>query len=66
MLIRGVGVDSIGRAGGLIVLWNEVNFEVWSCITNNRCIILEGELQNPKRSMVFCNVYAANVEQERK
>jgi hypothetical protein len=36
------------------------------CITNNRCIIILVMLRKSKKHMVFCNVYAASVETERR
>ncbi|KAK3198971.1 hypothetical protein Dsin_022386 [Dipteronia sinensis] len=65
-LLRGVGVNAKGKAGGLISLWNETRFEVSSCISSKRFIILVGNLLKEKRKVVFCNVYVANLESERK
>lgn len=53
MLTRGVEVEVEGSAGGLISLWNKDRFEAKACITSKRCI-------------VFCNVYALNLENERR
>ncbi|KAK3226982.1 hypothetical protein Dsin_006844 [Dipteronia sinensis] len=66
VLPRGIGVESIGTAVGLISLWNEDLFSVKACISNNRCIILSGVLVKLNKEVVFCNVYAANNESERK
>ncbi|KAK3194729.1 hypothetical protein Dsin_026039 [Dipteronia sinensis] len=41
-LNRGLGVDAIGRAGGLITMWNDSLFVTKACIKNDRCIILAG------------------------
>jgi exonuclease III len=63
LLTKGVGLDANGSAGGLIV--NEDLFEVKACISNDRCIILVGLIIKLRREVVFCNVYAANNENER-
>ncbi|KAK2655357.1 hypothetical protein Ddye_008409 [Dipteronia dyeriana] len=65
-VIRRLGVEAAGSAGGIITLWNEDVFSVNACISNDRCIIVSGELRKLKKEVVFCNVYAANVERERK
>lgn len=57
---------ALGSADALITLWNEKGFSVKSCISNERCIIVLGELTKVKQEVVFCNVYATNVESERK
>ncbi|KAK2659183.1 hypothetical protein Ddye_005716 [Dipteronia dyeriana] len=61
-----VRVESEGASGGLISLWNEDLFSVEACITSKRCIILVEELRVLKKKVIFCNVYASNVEIERK
>ncbi|KAK3225982.1 hypothetical protein Dsin_005844 [Dipteronia sinensis] len=66
VLTRGVGVNAIGSARGLLSLWNEYLFLVKACIPNQRCIILAGELLKIRMDVAFCNVYVANVESERK
>ncbi|KAK3199675.1 hypothetical protein Dsin_023090 [Dipteronia sinensis] len=66
MLTRGIGVESRGSAGGLITLWDGDLFEAQACISNDRCIIVSGMLLRLKKYVVFCNVYAANKEPERK
>ncbi|KAK2648435.1 hypothetical protein Ddye_015924 [Dipteronia dyeriana] len=43
-LLKGVGVEANGAAGGVITLWNEDSLGVMSCIYNNQCIILAGIL----------------------
>ncbi|KAK2665224.1 hypothetical protein Ddye_003798 [Dipteronia dyeriana] len=63
---RGVGLESIGSLGGLIVLWNDNLFKVVSCISSQNCIILAGEVVSLKKTMVFSNVYAPNVEGDQK
>ncbi|KAK2634027.1 hypothetical protein Ddye_028819 [Dipteronia dyeriana] len=65
LLTKGVRVDANGLAGGLVTLWNEVFFEVKTCITNEICIILSGMLTKLMREVVYCNVYGANYENER-
>ncbi|KAK3199960.1 hypothetical protein Dsin_023375 [Dipteronia sinensis] len=65
-LTRWIGVAAEGASSGLITQWNKDFFCVNSCISSNRTIILEGELTRIKKKMVFCNIYAANVENERK
>ncbi|KAK3229609.1 hypothetical protein Dsin_001490 [Dipteronia sinensis] len=66
ILNRGVGVEAVGSAGGLIILWNDEEFKCISCITNDLCIILMGELISVKKKQaVFCNIYEPNVERER-
>ncbi|KAK3199060.1 hypothetical protein Dsin_022475 [Dipteronia sinensis] len=65
LLTKGIGVDSVGAAGGVITLWNENCFEVKSCISNERCIIVAGVIISTKKEMVFCTLYAANIESER-
>ncbi|KAK0607568.1 hypothetical protein LWI29_016836 [Acer saccharum] len=65
-LSRGVGVEADRSAGGLITLWNEELFSVKSCITTSRSIILIGALVGVQQEVTFCNVYAANIEGERK
>ena len=53
LLSRGVGGNAISSAGGLITLWNEELFKV-------------KELVRLKNEMIFCNVYAPNVEAKRR
>lgn len=36
------------------------------CIPSKRCIFLVGELISLKKDMIWCYVYAANVESERR
>lgn len=48
----------------MITLWNEDCFSVKACINNQRCISVAGELVQTKNLVVFCNMYAANVERE--
>ncbi|KAK3224606.1 hypothetical protein Dsin_004468 [Dipteronia sinensis] len=64
-LTRGLGVESVGSAGGLITLWNEDLFIAKACIKNSRCIIITGELVKFSKDVAFCNVYASNVESDR-
>ncbi|KAK2640371.1 hypothetical protein Ddye_028166 [Dipteronia dyeriana] len=66
VLTKGVGVEVEWSAGGLISLWDENLFTVVSCVTNNRSIILVGELLSVKKYVAFCNVYTPNLEYERK
>ncbi|KAK3175726.1 hypothetical protein Dsin_032613 [Dipteronia sinensis] len=66
VLNRGMGVEAEGASGGLLSLWNEDLFEVKLCILNRRCIILGGVLMAIKKEVVFCNVYGACIENERK
>ncbi|KAK3224468.1 hypothetical protein Dsin_011493 [Dipteronia sinensis] len=65
LLTKGVGVEAIGKAGGLVSLWNTELFNCKACISNERCIILMGELTNLKQDAVFYNVYAPNFEADR-
>ncbi|KAK2652972.1 hypothetical protein Ddye_012828 [Dipteronia dyeriana] len=65
LLTKGVGVDLISSAGGLLSLWDDEVFAVSNCITNDRCIIVSGMLLKIKKEVRFCNVYAANKEEER-
>ncbi|KAK2640393.1 hypothetical protein Ddye_028188 [Dipteronia dyeriana] len=66
LLTRGIGIEEVGYAGGLIIMWNEDIFSVKACVSNSRCIIVARELLRIMKEVVFCNVYAANVENERK
>ncbi|KAK3221691.1 hypothetical protein Dsin_008716 [Dipteronia sinensis] len=66
LLTRGIGVEAEGVSGGLISLWNDESFTVKACINSKRCIIMVGELIGVKQEMGSCNIYAANVERERK
>ena len=65
-LTNGVGVEAEGSAGGIISLWNENLFRIHSCIHNNRCIVVAGEIVSLKKIVAFCNVYASNNEAERR
>ncbi|KAK2657094.1 hypothetical protein Ddye_010146 [Dipteronia dyeriana] len=65
LLTKGIRVEAKGSAGGVITLWNEDVFEVKSCISNDRYIIVSGKLVVISSEVVFCNVYAANNEKER-
>ncbi|KAK3220515.1 hypothetical protein Dsin_014485 [Dipteronia sinensis] len=65
-LNRGVGVDADVALGGLITLWSEDFFTAESCISNKNCLIISGTLNKFKKDIVFCNVYAASVESERR
>ena len=58
-------MEAQGFTGGVMTLWKEDAFCVKASINNSRCIILAGELLGVKKDMVFCNVYAANFENER-
>lgn len=64
LLTRGIGVEVEGASGGLIILWNDDFFKVSSCIPSKRSIIMAGELIGLKKELVFCNIYATNVERE--
>ncbi|KAK0597825.1 hypothetical protein LWI29_028940 [Acer saccharum] len=66
ILNRGVGVDAIGLARGLLSLWNDEQFVISDCILRTSCILLVGELVEQKMVVGFCNVYAPCVESERK
>ncbi|KAK3227949.1 hypothetical protein Dsin_007811 [Dipteronia sinensis] len=66
LLTRGIGVEADGASEGLLTLWNENILSVKSCISSKRCIILEGELLGKKKELIICNIYAANVEVDRK
>ncbi|KAK3229325.1 hypothetical protein Dsin_001206 [Dipteronia sinensis] len=66
LLSRGVGVEAIGSAGGLITLWNESLFTPTDCILNRWCIVLVGKLLKQDKQVAFCNVYAPTIESERK
>lgn len=66
LLTRGLGVDAIGSASGLITLWNEEFFSASACISNVRCIIVAEVLSRIGKEVVFCNVYAAYQENERR
>ncbi|KAK2663151.1 hypothetical protein Ddye_001725 [Dipteronia dyeriana] len=66
LLSKGVGVDSTGSTGGLLMLWDDEVFVVSDCITNDRCIIVFGMLSKFKNEVTFCNVYAANQEEDRR
>ncbi|KAK2656833.1 hypothetical protein Ddye_009885 [Dipteronia dyeriana] len=43
-LSRGMGVDEVGTAGGLIYIWNDDLAIAKSCISNNNCLIIAGKL----------------------
>ncbi|KAK2637650.1 hypothetical protein Ddye_025445 [Dipteronia dyeriana] len=66
VLAKDVGVEAIGSTGGLISLWNANLFKVIACISNQNCVSLAGELVSLNKKVVFCNVYASNVECDRK
>ncbi|KAK3200499.1 hypothetical protein Dsin_023914 [Dipteronia sinensis] len=66
VLNRGIGVKAVGSAGGLITLWNEELFKVNACISNQRCIIVVGLWLKFNKEVIFCNIYAPNLECERK
>ncbi|KAK3193142.1 hypothetical protein Dsin_024452 [Dipteronia sinensis] len=65
LLTKGVGVEARGTAGGIITLWNEDYFEVKACISNDQCIIVSGVITKLHKPVVFCNIYAENIERER-
>ncbi|KAK2643607.1 hypothetical protein Ddye_025370 [Dipteronia dyeriana] len=65
ILTRGLGVEAVGSAGGLITLWKEDFFEVKAVISNDRCISVSGFLTESGCEANFCNVYAANEESSR-
>ena len=64
-MFKGISVKAQGSAGGIITLWNDEFFEVKSCISNDRYIIVSGVLLKLKKEVVFCNLYAVNLEHER-
>lgn len=65
-LTRGIGMDALGSAGGLFTLWNKDLVTIKDCILNNWCIILVGVLNKIDKEVVLCNVYAINLEHERR
>ncbi|KAK3222740.1 hypothetical protein Dsin_009765 [Dipteronia sinensis] len=65
LLTKAVGVEARGLGGGIITLWNEVYFEVKACILNDRCIIMSGVITKLQKSIMFCNVYVANVKKDK-
>ncbi|KAK3193121.1 hypothetical protein Dsin_024431 [Dipteronia sinensis] len=65
LLSTRVWVDDVRSVGGLVTLWDEELFLAKAYISNQRCIILMGELLKFKKDVVFCNVYTANMESER-
>ncbi|KAK2662620.1 hypothetical protein Ddye_001194 [Dipteronia dyeriana] len=66
VMSRGVAVDSFSASGGLLTLCNEEAFVVTDCIINDHCIIVASFLSQFKNEVIFCNVYAANQEDDRK
>ncbi|KAK3219391.1 hypothetical protein Dsin_013361 [Dipteronia sinensis] len=66
LLTHGVGVEAVGRAKGLITLWNEEMFTVADCVSNRWCIMLAVVLNRLNKPVVLCNVHASNLESERK
>ncbi|KAK3189742.1 hypothetical protein Dsin_029303 [Dipteronia sinensis] len=65
-LTKGIGVDAVGSAGGLITMWSEDLVTIKDCISSKWCIILVGLLKKLDKKVVFCNVYAPNLESERR
>jgi exonuclease III len=65
ILSKGIGVEAVGSAGGLITLWDEEFFEVTDCISNESCIIISVVLTKLGKEVIFCNVYAASQESSR-
>ncbi|KAK3199477.1 hypothetical protein Dsin_022892 [Dipteronia sinensis] len=65
LLTKGIEVEANGSVGGLLTLWNEKFFEVNECISNERCIIVDGLLTKVKKEVIFCNVYVLNEEKGR-
>ncbi|KAK3200448.1 hypothetical protein Dsin_023863 [Dipteronia sinensis] len=65
LLSKGIRVDAVGSARGLLTLWNEKFFEVRACISNDRCLIVFGMLTKSQRVVNFCTVYADNQERGR-
>ncbi|KAK2663407.1 hypothetical protein Ddye_001981 [Dipteronia dyeriana] len=65
VLSKSMSVDSDGATGGLISLWSDDSFEIKACISNQRCIILVGELVKLNKEVVFCNVYAPSWDSEK-
>ncbi|KAK3226022.1 hypothetical protein Dsin_005884 [Dipteronia sinensis] len=66
VLTRGVGVEAVGSAGGLITMWNEDLVSIKDCISNKWCIILVVVLKKLDKDVVLCNVNASNLESERR
>ncbi|KAK2648310.1 hypothetical protein Ddye_015799 [Dipteronia dyeriana] len=65
-LSRGVVVDAVRSAGGLITIWNEDLLTVKYCISNKWCLTLVGILNKMDKEMGFYNIYASNSENERR
>ncbi|KAK2634788.1 hypothetical protein Ddye_029580 [Dipteronia dyeriana] len=65
LLNSGVAVDTEGSTGGLLSLWNEDLFIVNDCISNKWCLILAGVLNKNDKEVIFCNIYASNLESEK-
>lgn len=69
ILAKGVGMEAIGSARGIISLRNDSLFKVTSCITNQNCIIWLVNWWLSRKQLcfaMFCNVYTPNVEGDRK
>ena len=62
---QGEWVGSIGAAGGLISLWDEIFFNVEGKIVNQRFILLEGVVLQRNFKCGFGNIYAPNDEREK-
>ncbi|KAE8729878.1 hypothetical protein F3Y22_tig00003096pilonHSYRG00052 [Hibiscus syriacus] len=55
---------AVGSAGGLMVLWNDKEFEVSNSHLNGRFIAVYGKFKNSREECVIINVYGPSIDSE--
>ena len=59
-------VSSIGASGGLLSLWKDDFFSVDETIKGNHFLLLRGTIIECNFEYVLCNIYAPNLDSERR
>ncbi|XP_016185847.1 uncharacterized protein LOC107627529 [Arachis ipaensis] len=59
-------VESEGAAGGLLLMWDEVEFKVQNCQKGERWLCVEGMLTKSNFLCAFCLVYGAHGREEKR
>ncbi|XP_016178468.1 uncharacterized protein LOC107620885 [Arachis ipaensis] len=58
-------VESVGTAGGLLLIWDEVVFKIQNCYKGERWLCVEGVLTKTNFLCAFCLVYGAHAREEK-
>ncbi|KAE8705601.1 hypothetical protein F3Y22_tig00110419pilonHSYRG00004 [Hibiscus syriacus] len=61
----GTFVTAVGSVGGLLVLWNDKDFEVSNSHLSGRFIAVFGKFKNSSEECVIINVYGPSIDSEK-